>query len=393
MRVLLVHNYYKQRGGEDLSFDSEARMLRESGHEVRLYTRHNDEIDSMSRSRVALDSFWNRRTNQEVRAILKEFPADVVHCTNLFPLISTSVYDAARSRNVPVVQSLRNYRQMCLNSLFFRSGRICEKCGTQRFALSGILNKCYRNNRVGSAVVAANNSFQRLRGTWKNRIERYFTPTRFTRQKFIEFGFPGERIAVKPNFLFDDCGPGNEEREFGLFVGRLSPEKGLTTLLDVWSEMAPGIPLRIVGGGLLNGAARRSAEADPMISYEGELPHDQVTQMIGNAKFLIMPSEWYETFGRTLMESFSRGTPVIASRIGAMAELVESGQTGLTFEPGNKSELAHRIRYMLDNEHERRSMGRVARQAFEDRYTVEANLKMLMQIYADAINGTSMSNE
>ncbi len=357
MKILLVHNYYKQRGGEDVSFDSEGQMLLNHGHDVRFYTRHNDDIDSLSKTKVALQTTWNRQSFNDIKYILNEFKPDVIHCTNLFPLISPSAYDAAREFNVPVVQSLRNYRPVCINSLLFREGEVCEKCVAKTIAWPGIANRCYRNSRIGSMVVAAANGFHKMRGTWRNKVDLFFTPTEFTRRKYVDFGFPAHKIAVKPNFLFDDLGISSESRKYALFVGRLSPEKGVETLLSAWNHLGIDLPLKIAGGGKLAKVVRQASIENRSIDYLGELAHETVTQLIGEAKFLIMPSEWYETFGRTLMESFSRGTPVIASRMGAMNELVEDGFNGLSFEPGDADQLKELALRLANNESYRQELG------------------------------------
>ena len=147
MKVLLCHNYYQQRGGEDLSFEAEADMLRCRGHDVLLYTRHNDDIKNMSRYRAARVTVWNQRTYREVRALIERERPLLVHCTNLFPLISPSVYYAAKAHGLPVVQALRNYRYFCSNSYFLRDGQICERCHRSRASWHGVLYGCYRQSR------------------------------------------------------------------------------------------------------------------------------------------------------------------------------------------------------------------------------------------------------
>lgn len=386
MRVLLVHNYYKQRGGEDESFDAEGNMLEHFGHEVIRYTRHNDDIDTTSKTRVAVDTFWNRRSYRELKKLIADVRPDVVHCTNLFPLISTSAYNAANQLKVPVVQSLRNYRPMCLNSFFFRDGKICNQCRTRKLALPGIVNRCYRGSRVGSTIVAMHNFYHHSFKTWSKRVSTFFTPTEFARQQYIQAGFPGEKILVKPNFMTNDPGPAEDNgRTYAMFVGRLSPEKGLHTLAEAWKRLNLKMDLRIVGTGFLNRFVADLAAQNDNIRYEGHQSLDRVLDMLGQSRFLVMPSEWYETFGRTIMEAYSRGTPVVSSRLGAMAEIVEDGKTGISYEAGDVGELAQAMKTLVDDEPLRSSMGRNARHVFEEKYSAAANHRILTAVYEHAI--------
>lgn len=385
MRVLLVHNYYKQRGGEDESFEAEGKMLEDFGHEVKRYTRHNDDIDNLSRLSVAAKTFWNRRSYRELKVEISAFQPEIIHCTNLFPLLSASVYGAANQANVPLVQSLRNYRLMCLNSFFYRENSICEKCKTRTIALPGVMHGCYRGSRLASTIVAAHNSYHRVMKTWQRKVDRFFTPTEFARQQYVESGFPAEKISVKPNFLAEDPGVATGDRSFGLFVGRLSIEKGIKTLIEAWKKLSPSHELKIVGGGELESYVQEVANQNENITYCGLQPLAQVKQLMGQARFLVMPSEWYETFGRTIMESYSRGTPVIASRLGAMSEVVENGNTGIHFTPGHVEELVVAIKRLINDESERAEMGRCARATFERKYTAAANHEILTGIYKKTI--------
>ena len=385
MKILLVHNYYKQRGGEDESFEAEAKLLKANGHEVQLYTRHNDEIDEMAKLKVAADMFWNRRTIRELSKVLSGFQADVIHCTNLFPIISASAYKAAKLFSVPVVQSLRNYRHLCLNSFLYREGAICEQCRTKSLPIAGITNSCYRNSTVGSGLLAAHNYIHNRRKTVVNGVDLFFTPSQFAREKYVQSGWPAEKIRVKPNFLADVPERENYDREFALFVGRLSEEKGVKTLIESWVEHQIPLPLKVVGDGFLSAYVEAQARDHKNIYSEGRLELQQVQSLMARSKFLVMPSQWYETFGRTMMEAFASGTPVIASDLGAMSELVDDETNGLTFEQQNKSDLAKAVSRLISSESLRVQLGKQARISFENKYTAEINHDHLMRIYREAI--------
>jgi glycosyltransferase involved in cell wall biosynthesis len=381
MKILLCHNYYQQPGGEDQSFAAEARLLEAHGHEVLRFTRHNDSIDEMSRWDIARRTFWNRDTYRQLRRLIRRERPDLMHCTNTFPLISPAAGYAARAEGIPVVQSLRNYRLLCPNALFLREGRVCEDCLGKAVPWPGVVHGCYRNSRAATAVVAGMLAGHRALRTWTRTIDLFFTLTEFARRKFIEGGLPAERIVVKPNFIDPDPGPGAGRGGYAIFVGRLSPEKGVETLLSAWSRMSVALPLKIVGDGPLAESVRAAGARDPRIEMLGRRSASEVLDLVGEASCLVMPSIWYETFGRTIIEAFARGTPVIASRIGALAELVDDGRTGLLFTPGDPSDLALKVQQLLADAPRLAQMRQEAREEYRRKYTPEINYRMLLAIY------------
>lgn len=384
MNVLLCHNYYQQRGGEDLSFEAEARLLEAKGHEVRRFTLHNDAIRDLHPLGVVGRTFWNRDCYRQVRRLIVQEQSDVMHCTNLFPLISPAVYSAAKAEGVPVVQSLRNYRLLCPNAYLLREDRVCEDCLGKMFAWPGVRHGCYRGSRVASAVVAGMSALHRGLRTWQTKVDVYFTPTEFARRQFLRAGFPAEKLLVKPNFIDPDPGVGDGSGDYAVFVGRLSAEKGISTLLVAWSDPQCDIPLKIIGDGPLAPDVQAAARDNPRLEWLGARPSAEVLEIVGQAKFLVMPSVWYETFGRTIIEAFAKGTPVVASRLGCMEELVREGVTGLLFEPGRSSDLVAQVRRLLANSAALATMRRAARAEFLSKYTADPNYDLLMEIYARA---------
>jgi glycosyltransferase involved in cell wall biosynthesis len=385
MRVLLCHAYYQQWGGEDQSFEAEARLLESRGHEVLRYTLHNDSIEGMGRLTIAAKTFWNRSSHRDLTKLLRDFRPDVLHCTNNFPLISPSAYYAAKSQGVAVVQSLRNYRQLCPGGLLLREGAVCEDCLGKWFAAPAIRHGCYRGSHAATAVIAGMTALHRLLGTWSSAVDLYFTLSEFARSKFVAAGWPAEKIAVKPNFLDPDPGIGDGTGGYAVFVGRLSPEKGIATMLEAWHRLPQPVPLKVIGDGPLAQEIRTFASDHPHVELLGRRPLGEVLEIIGSASFLVMPSIWYETFGRTIIEAFAKGTPVIASRLGAMTELVEDGKTGLLFTPGDATDLTSKILAISSDDAMRQKVGRAARTEFERRYTAEPNHQQLLDIYQQAI--------
>ncbi|MCG8649849.1 MAG: glycosyltransferase [Pirellulales bacterium] len=390
MKILACHNHYQQPGGEDQSFAAEVELLQAHGHEVSRYVAHNDSIRQMGRLEVSRKTIFNRETYREIRIRLRKQRPDVVHCTNVFPLISPAVYYAARKEKVAVVQSLRNFRLLCPNAYLLRDGKVCEDCLTRIIKWPAVRYGCYRNNRAATAVVATMLATHRWLGTWTRMVDRYFAMTEFARQKFVDGGLPAAKIDVKPNFLLKDPGPGPGQGGYALFVGRLSPEKGLDTLLAAWRLLERPHPLRIAGDGPLAATIEQAAGENANIQWLGRLHTKQVLEQLGNATCLVLPSAWYEGLPRTIIEAYAKGTPVIAFRLGAMQEVIQDGRTGYLVQPGNVEALARTVEHHFASDPPVRSK---LRQAAYDQYrrdfSAENNYRILMEIYRRAIEAKS----
>jgi glycosyltransferase involved in cell wall biosynthesis len=379
VKVLVAHNAYQHRGGEDSVVDSEIKLLADHGHDVRLFSRHNDELATMTKVAAVRSTLWSSQTMTDLWRVVAAFQPDVIHVHNTFPLISPSLYWAAAKRGIPIVQTLHNFRLFCPQAMLLRDGRVCEDC-LGKLPWRGVLRVCYRDSVAQSGVLASMTVLHRALGTYRNKVTRYIALNDFCRQKFIEGGLPAERVLVKPNFV-DMPPPGEEQPRNGfLFVGRLSQEKGIATLAESL-RLLPSARLTVVGAGPEMG----QLEGMDTIRLMGFQSPEGVRAEMCAASALVMPSIWYENFPRTLVEAFACGLPVIASRLGAMAELIEDGETGLLFEPGNVADLAVKMRWAIDHLEEMQRMGAAARAEYEAKYTAEQNYKQLMAIYAEAI--------
>jgi glycosyltransferase involved in cell wall biosynthesis len=390
MKVLLCHNYYQQPGGEDRSFFDEEWLLKSHGHDVVRYTVHNDVIDEMSSLRLAKTLIWNRDSYRELRELIRRERPAVMHCTNTFPLISPSVYYAAKREGVPVVQSLHNYRLLCPNALFLRDNKPCESCLGKSIPLPAIIHGCYRDSRVASAGVAAMVSFHRLMRTWTRGVDKYFVLTEFARDKFIQGGLAADKMVIKPNFVHPDTGPGDGSGDYVIFVGRLSSEKGIDTLLSAWQQLPGNTKLKIVGDGPMAGRVSQAMNDDPRIEWVGRRTKEEVDRLIHKASCLIIPSICYETFGRAIIEAYVHGVPVIASRHGAMAELVRHGETGLLFDAGDATKLREAVELAFRDPDKLRQMRREARREFERLYTADANYELLIGTYKNVLASSSV---
>jgi glycosyltransferase involved in cell wall biosynthesis len=386
MKILLCHNHYQQRGGEDQVFDDEAWLLESRGHRVLKFTRHNDSVAELGRWQLARQTFWNRQVYQQLRALLRREQPDVMHCTNTFPLLSPAVYDAARDAGVPIVQSLHNYRLLCPNALFLRDGRVCEDCLGKSFAWPAIQHACYRDSRSATAVLAGMLTTHYLLGTWVNKVDRYIALSEFARAKLIQGGLPADKIAVKPNFAPMPPSPGTGAGQFVLFVGRLSPEKGISVLLEAWARLAEQVPLCIVGDGPQADAVRQAKRSDPRIEWLGRCDSQQTLSLMAEAAMLVIPSICYEACPKALIESLAAGTPVIASRLGSMIEMVDDGRIGWHFPASDAAGLAELVARVWLKRHHLAGVRRQARQRFEQHYTPERNYQQLMQIYQSVLS-------
>ena len=387
MRILIVHNSYQQRGGEDSVVEAEAKMLGEHGHEVEMLQRSNDEIVNMSHIQLAQDTLWSRKASRQVDELISGFKPDVVHTHNVFPLLSPSIYWILKRRGVPVVQTLHNFRLLCPQAMLLRDGLACEDC-VGLLPFPGIRHGCYRGSRVQTAVVTAMIGLHRGIGTWQDKVTRYIALNEFCRHKFIEGGLPADRIVVKPNCVeFPSPGIDHNLRVGFLFVGRLSPEKGISVLAGAASKTKAN--LRVVGTGP---EANVLTGLPPTVVRLGALSSEAVMKEMTGARALVMPSISYEGVPRTLVEAFACGLPVIASRIGSLAELINDGVNGLLFNPGDSIDLAEKINWANGNSEAMANMGIAARETFEKHYTPARNYELLMDIYRAAyeeVRGTT----
>ena len=392
MKVLLLHNRYQLVGGEESVVQAEKTLLEANGHQVTLLEISNNDIASVwQKANAAVSAIYSLPSKRLVSAEIAHFHPDLVHIHNFFPLLSPSVYDACIEAGVPVVQTLHNYRLGCPNALLLRNGKVCEDCLGKKIPWSGIVHGCYRGSRAQTAVVAAMLAVHWRRGTWQEWVDAYIVLTAFQEEKMVQAGLPKEKIHIKPNYVvephqFNDTkGLGN----YAIFVGRLSPEKSVTTLIDAYRHNNLTIPLKIVGDGPLHDSLRadvQTAGLEGAIEFLGRQDKSAVLTLMHNARYLVFPSIWYETFGLTMIEAFACGLPVLASQLGSMAEIVEDGVTGLHFEAGNSAHLADKMQWANEHPEEIMCMGKNARRAYEAHYTPKMNYQQLTAIYQQVID-------
>lgn len=383
-RVLIVHNSYQWRGGEEIVAEREAALLRQNGHEVETYGRHNDSIENMAKVSVALNTLWSRRTTDDLAKCIDAFNPDLIHVHNTFPLISPSLFWATAKKDLPVVQTLHNFRFLCLQAMFLHNNRTCEDC-LGKLPWRGVVQRCYRDSVTQSAVLAGMLTLHRALGTYQHKVTRYIALNHFCRDKFVEGGLPPDRISIKPNFV-DSPELIDVPRANGLFVGRLTQEKGIDVLLRALTRL-PGKIINVIG----EGPERERIQMHGRLRGLGVQTRAEIMEHMQSSSYLVMPSIWYESFSLVLVEAFACGLPVIASRLGTMQELIEDGHTGMLFDPGSSIDLAEKIDWADRHPEEMLRMGRNARKTYLEKYTPQHNYAQLMAIYRQALSDQQAS--
>ena len=387
MRVLAVHNYYQQAGGEDCVFESECRLLEDFGNEVLRYSVHNNQITNSGKWALAKNTIWNHESSSAIHRLVRDERVDLVHFHNTFPLISPASFRAAHRAGAAVVCTIHNFRFVCPKAVLYRDGKVCNACLGKRFAWPALQHNCYRDSKMATTVVAANATVHRIAKTFPRFVDACITPTNFVREHLRTSGYPLGRVFTKPHFVDFDRGMGDGLGHYAVFVGRLSEEKGLDVLLDAWAQLSSPIELRIIGDGPL---ACRLRDLPKNIRWLGALPQDAVYNQMANAACLICPSTCYESFGRVVIEAYAQGTPVITANHGGQAEVATVGD-GLQFQPGCPSSLASVTEYFFSNlanadvAASEPSLRQQARAEYLAKYTAETNYEQLHEIYREAL--------
>lgn len=385
--ILQVHNFYQLPGGEDTVIENERRLLEERGHRVVRYCRDNKELQAFSVFRkllLPITTIFNPRTYREVRRRIREERIDIVHVHNTLNLISPSVYYAALAEGVPVVQTVHNFRLLCPGATFYRDGHICEDCLTQGLGCA-VKHSCYRGSKLQTLACVLSTKFHRMTGIY-GKIN-YICLTEFNREKLRRLKqISPERVFVKPNFvgktgndpIFD-----GRKKQF-LYVGRLEKIKGTDLLLNAWEQVCHQTDARLIlcGGGPMEDWCREYIESRNLTNIElaGTVPHEEVLRRMEEARALVLPTQVYEGFPVTIVEAFSRGTPVIGTDIGNTGSLVKAGVNGLLFAPGSSESLARALMDCLRAD--MRGMGENAYRDYLNCYSEDENYRNLTEIYS-----------
>ncbi|GAB3811379.1 glycosyltransferase family 4 protein [Pontibacter rugosus] len=390
MRILLIHNYYKQAGGEDTVFHQEAALLQEHGHEVEQLTFSNNDVKTKRQKlQAALGVVHNMQSARIIKEKLEQFKPDVVHVHNFFPLVSPAVFDVCYKAGVPVVMTLHNYRLICPSALLHYNGKVQLSNVHKIFPIKPILQGVYRGSKIETASVVLTTGLHKLLGTWQKKVTKFISLTPGASDLFLHSSLKikPDQLVVKPNFTADIGIGANVRDKYVLYIGRLTQEKGIETLLK--AHTLKPFPLKIVGGGpLQEHVAAYAAANSSTVEYVGYRKREEAMELLKNAEALVFPSEWFETFGMTVVEAFSTATPVLAANIGGAAHLVQHEYNGLLYTPGNAAELREQVQKIQHNVSYARELGTNARKSYEAKYTPEVNYALLLKIYQDSIAQT-----
>ncbi len=387
MRILILHNKYIWPGGEDASVDEQVRLLRNHGHEVFAHIVDNQTLVEQGRLRTLLALWrgaWSKESYKKISALVREIQPDIVHVHNFWFALSASVFAAVRARGVPVVATLHNFRLLCASGVLLNNrGQACDKC-VGRSVWPGVWGRCYHGSFPASLMVARMIMRGRRRGTWKRDVDLFLVPSRFCREQIRKGIGINARVCAPGVELVKGNGQKakGEDMPHFAFVGRLSREKGLFTLMEAWKQVEDktSARLRVIGNGPLRAELEQAAH-DLRVDFAGQLGTTEVSDELEACRALVLPSECYETFGRVVVEAYSHSRPAIVSRMGGPSELVDHGQTGLLFAPGDANDLARKIMDLLHDPEQCENMGKNAREKYEQEFTPEAGYERLMRAY------------
>jgi glycosyltransferase involved in cell wall biosynthesis len=384
MNILLVHNAYAEFSGEEAVVESQVRLLEKNGHHVIRYERNSAEIATMHLGRLQafFSGIYSFSSRNQMRKLLADHNPDIVHIHNLFPLISPSVLPECKKTGIPVVMTVHNYRLACPNGLFLPKGRmnVCERCcgGSEYWC---VLRNCEQNH-VKSFGYALRSYVARRRRLFLDNVTMYACLSEFQKNKLINEGISAARLAVVPNMVErSDAQPYRATGEYVGYVGRVSPEKGIHVLVKAAAQL-PDVQFKAAGAYKTMQALVKDSPTN--ISFVGHLDKDHLSAFYWNCRFFVFPSICYEAFGLSQVEAALRGKPVISSRIGGIPEIVDDGETGLLFEPGNPKELAEKIKYLWSNPTLCQEMGENARQKAIRAYSPNQYYEKLVDVYENA---------
>jgi glycosyltransferase involved in cell wall biosynthesis len=391
MRILLVHNFYGSSApsGENSVVLNERDLLRTAGHEVAEYFTYSDAVRDRGLLPIvgaALFVPWNSAERTKIRRLVLKLEPDVMHVHNVFPLLSPAVFNAASHTRTAVVNTLHNYRTLCSAGSPARNGITCTLCLESRSVWPALWHGCYRNSRLATIPVAASVALHRRLRTYVRHVDAFITLTQFQKSLLAHSGLPERHMYVKPNCYpsVPDLVPWHERAHKAVFIGRMSAEKGVDTLVEAWLRWGAAAPkLEIIGTGPELERVRRAVAASSAgrIVFMGQKSPEETRASLSRARLLILPSEWFEGFPLVLTEAFAFGVPVAASRLGTFEELVESRGVGRLFSPRNPENLQATVAALWRDDAALAQMSRLAHQEFETRYSAEKSVEALEAIY------------
>jgi glycosyltransferase involved in cell wall biosynthesis len=387
MRILSVHNQFRQYSGSDNVASADEKMFGERA-EVASYTRSSNEIvetSGLQKASLALDTIYSRRTESEITDLVQRFRPDIAYVHNVFPLISPSLYHALHRLRVPSVQMIHDFRLWCPNSRFYVNDQPCHRCQQGNY-WPAVENRCIQGNLGYSAIYAASLYVNR-KLDFTEKIGGYICLTEFAKEVLMESQVPEEKIYICPNHIDTTAfTPQYGKGSYVLYLGGLYRDKGVMTVVKAFKDL-PDIPVKFVGAGDAEAEMRDYIREHRLSNVEivGFKGGQEKLEYVRNSMFTICATHCYETFGLVVLEAYASGKPVIASAIGALPYIVEPQKTGLLFEPQNSVDLAEKVRWLYERPAEVETMGRQARAIVESKYDTRARYSALQTIFERVI--------
>ena len=412
MKILMINKFWYNRGGSETYTFSLSNLLKSKGHKIIPFSMHHkdnfpnvysndfvsniDFVDSLknfgmvSSFKVASRNIYSLEAKRKIENLIKTTRPDIAHLHNIHHHLTPSILHPLKKHNIPIIWTLHDYRLICPNSTFIKDGKICEKCKGKRY-FEAVLAKCKKGSSMASLMAAIESYVHRYLGFYK-LVAKFVTPSRFLREKLIEYGFDEKRIVHIPNFI--GLKEINSKKlsypplpsNYFVYIGRLSQEKGVDILIRAALEIKKA-HLIIAGEGPIRKELEELASANGNnIRFLGHLKASEINSLLKNAMFLVIPSTWYENFPYSVLEAFAWGKPVVASRIGGIPEQVKEEDNGLLFEPWDKENLRKKIDYLLANRYLLSEMGERAREKVEREYSAELHYQRLMNVYQQVLS-------
>jgi glycosyltransferase involved in cell wall biosynthesis len=399
-RLLSINNYHYRRGGAEAVYLDQQALFAAAGWETAEFAmQHPRNIESrfsryfveeiefgrdyclLQKLRMAAKIIHSPEARRKMGMLLDDFDADVAHVHSVYHHISPSVLPVLSERGVPVVLTAHDLKLLCPAYTMLRDGRPCEECAGSS-TIHAFRHRCIKGSGMLSALIALESGIHRLQGVYRKHVDRLVAPSKFYRDKFVEYGWPEEQVSYVPNFLVaENFEPRYEPGDYFVFVGRLSYEKGVDTL--VRAAAAANAPLRVVGDGPLRQSLQdQYGGKHASIHFEGFQSGDDLWNLIRGSRALVIPSEWYENAPISVLEAYAAGKPVIGAEIGGIPELIETGETGWLFESGSAEGLAELLgEVMAMPSGDIQEMGRVARNRVESRHSPATYRSNLQAVY------------
>lgn len=383
MRILQIHNRYRERGGEDTVVASEAEVLRRAGHEVVQHQVENPPGRAEAFGAMALAA-WNPAAARRVQSLAQRIRPDVAHVHNTWFRLSPAIFRALHQAGTPVVMTLHNYRLLCCNAVLFRNGEPCELC-VESHPWHGLCHRCYRGSVGASSVAAGTIALNRAAGTWVRHVDLFLALTEFGRDLFVRTGLPEEGVMVKPNSV-PDPGPRAtppSTSQTVLYVGRLSNEKGILRLLDAWKDAAvPDLELVVAG----DGPIQREVEGhqSSRVRLTGRLTPDRVRELMLTSRALVFPSLWYEGQPMVILEALAAGLPLLASNHGGTTATLQGLEQEWLLQPRDRAAWQIGLARLSDGAAVD-AAGVRARALYERAFTPECSLVGLEEAYRRAM--------